>query len=54
MLVLWFLGEVFMTIYAVGLKNYPLMLNYVFNFFIIVIMLAYKIHTIYFNEEVSI
>jgi len=45
MLVLWFLGEIFMTIYANGLRNPPLILNYVFNFIVVIIMLGYKVHT---------
>ena len=45
MLVLWFIGEVFMTIYALSLGNMPLILNYVFNFIVVIIMLGYKIHT---------
>lgn len=42
MLVLWFIGEVFMTIYAFSLSNMPLILNYVFNFAVVVVMLFYK------------
>ena len=42
MLVLWFIGEVFMTIYAFSLSNMPLILNYVFNFVVVVVMLFYK------------
>lgn len=42
MLVLWFIGEVFMTIYAISLSNMPLILNYVFNFVVVVVMLFYK------------
>jgi uncharacterized protein with PQ loop repeat len=44
MLVLWFLGECFMIIYAFSLKSPPLILNYVFNFFVVTIMLIYKIN----------
>ncbi len=51
MLVLWFLGEIFMTIYAIQLKNFPLILNYVFNFIIVVIMLWYKLRTILIKEK---
>ncbi len=47
MLVLWFLGEVFMTTYAVMLWNIPLMMNYIFNFIVVVVMLAYKIRVWY-------
>lgn len=43
MLVLWFLGEVFMIGYAIHLMNAPLIMNYVFNFFVVAIMLYYKI-----------
>lgn len=51
MLVLWFVGEVFMTIYAFALKNPPLILNYVFNFIIVVIMLGYKFRTVYLQPK---
>lgn len=44
MLALWFLGEIFMLIYAVHLWNKPLLLNYVFNFFVVAVMLGYKIN----------
>lgn len=50
MLVLWFLGEIFMTIYAFSLKDIPLILNYVFNFIIVVIMLGYKFRTMYLQQ----
>ena len=50
MLLLWFIGEVFMTIYALSLHNIPLIMNYVFNFVVVVVMLAYKINTMYFNH----
>lgn len=43
MLVLWFLGECFMIVYTINLKNVPLLLNYGFNFVIVVTMLFYKI-----------
>jgi uncharacterized protein with PQ loop repeat len=46
MLVLWFLGEIFMTIYAIYLHNIPLLMNYAFNFFVVIIMLWYKILTL--------
>jgi len=47
MLVLWFLGEVFMTTYAIMLWNIPLMLNYIFNFVVVIVMLVYKIRHFY-------
>jgi len=47
MLVLWFLGEVFMTTYAIMLWNIPLMLNYIFNFVVVIVMLIYKIQHFY-------
>lgn len=43
MLILWFLGEIFMIGYAIYLMNGPLIMNYVFNFFVVAIMLYYKI-----------
>lgn len=51
MLLLWFLGEVFMTIYAIGLHNIPLMMNYIFNFLVVIIMLAYKIRVLYRRKK---
>lgn len=47
MLVLWFLGEIFMTTYAFSLKDMALIFNYVFNFIIVVIMLGYKFNHLY-------
>jgi len=47
MLILWFIGEIFMTMYAIILKNPPLILNYVFNFIIVIVMLGYKFRTMY-------
>lgn len=47
MLLLWFIGEVFMTTYAIMLWNIPLMMNYIFNFIVVVVMLAYKMKHFY-------
>jgi uncharacterized protein with PQ loop repeat len=47
MLLLWFVGEVFMTIYAVLLGNIPLMMNYIFNFIVVIVMLGYKVRYLY-------
>lgn len=47
MLLLWFVGEIFMTTYAVMLWNMPLMMNYVFNFIVVVVMLGYKVKHFY-------
>ena len=47
MLLLWFLGEVFTTIYAISMDNKPLMINYIFNFFVVVVMLGYKVRWFY-------
>ena len=47
MLLLWFLGEVFMTTYAIMMVSIPLMINYIFNFFVVVIMLWYKLRHLY-------
>jgi len=44
-LFLWFFGEVLMEIYAIGLWDYPLMLNYTFNLIITGILLYYKLKT---------
>jgi uncharacterized protein with PQ loop repeat len=47
MLLLWFIGEIFMTTYAIMLWNIPLMMNYIFNFIVVVVMLAYKMKHFY-------
>ena len=47
MLVLWFIGEIFMVIYSIAAKIMPLIINYVFNFFVVIVMLAYKIRYLY-------
>jgi uncharacterized protein with PQ loop repeat len=47
MLVLWFLGEIFTTTYVVVLRDIPLMINYLFNFVVVSIMLTYKIRQVY-------
>ena len=44
-LFLWFFGEVLMEIYAIGLWDYPLILNYTFNLIITGILLYYKLKT---------
>jgi len=47
MLVLWFLGEIFITTYAFHVGKMPLIINYVVNFFVVTIMLWYKSRTYY-------
>lgn len=47
MLTLWFVGEVFMTTYSFMLWNFPLMMNYIFNFIVVIVMLVYKVRTYY-------
>lgn len=44
-LLLWFLGEIFMEIYAIELWDFPLIFNYTFNLFLVGIMLYIKIKT---------
>jgi lipid-A-disaccharide synthase-like uncharacterized protein len=51
MLVLWLLGEIFTTVYAISLGNIPLIMNYVFNLFIVIVMLWYKLRTIYVTDK---
>lgn len=51
MLVLWLLGEIFTTIYAISLGNIPLIMNYVFNLFIVIVMLWYKLRTIFIDDK---
>jgi uncharacterized protein with PQ loop repeat len=51
MIVLWSLGEVFMVVYAFYLGNGPLIMNYVFNFFVVGVMLFYKIKAIETNKN---
>ncbi len=40
---IWFGGEIFMLIYVIPLRDVPLLLNYVFNFFVVTIMFGYKV-----------
>lgn len=47
MLFLWFMGEIFMTTYSILLWNIPLMMNYMFNFVVVIIMLVYKVRHLY-------
>jgi len=47
MLILWFVGEIFIITYALDLGTIPLIMNYVFNFFVVTIMLGYKIRHYY-------
>jgi len=49
--VLWLLGEIFTTVYAISLGNIPLIMNYVFNLFIVIVMLWYKLRTIYVTDK---
>ena len=42
-LLLWFGGELFMLTYIIPMKDFPLLLNYVFNTALVAIMLFYKI-----------
>ena len=51
MLVLWFLGEIFTTIYAISLGNLPLVMNYVFNLFIVIVIVCYKLRTIFIVDK---
>lgn len=51
MLTLWFLGEIFTIIYTISLGNIPLILNYLVNLIIVVVMLGYKLRTIFFNHK---
>lgn len=51
MLIFWFLGEVLMTIYSFFLNNRPLILNYLFNFIVVIILLIYKIKNMKWNPS---
>lgn len=42
-LLLWFFGEIFLTIYILPLKDWILYFNYFGNLFLISVMLYYKI-----------
>jgi len=44
-LLLWFVGEIFMEIYAIALIDYPLIFNYSFNLIITAFLLYYKLKT---------
>jgi len=49
--VLWLLGEIFTTVYAISLGNIPLIMNYVFNLFIVIVMLWYKLRNIFIDDK---
>ena len=40
---MWYLGEVFMFIYIIPLRDIPLLINYAFNILILSVMVVYKI-----------
>jgi hypothetical protein len=42
-LMMWYLGEVFLFIYIIPLKDMPLLFNYAFNILILSVMVVYKI-----------
>jgi len=42
-LLMWFFGEIFLTIYVFPKMHYPLIANYILNIFIAGIILWYKI-----------
>ena len=42
-LMMWYLGEVFMFIYIIPLRDIPLLFNYAFNILILSVMVVYKI-----------
>jgi hypothetical protein len=42
-LMMWYLGEVFMFIYIIPLRDMPLFFNYAFNILILSVMVVYKI-----------
>ena len=42
-LMMWYLGEVFMFIYIIPLRDMPLLFNYAFNILILSVMVVYKI-----------
>jgi len=44
-LLLWFVGEIFMEIYAIALMDYPLIFNYSFNLITTAFLLYYKFKT---------
>jgi uncharacterized protein with PQ loop repeat len=41
-LLMWFFGEVFCLFYGFGLMEIPLIINYVFNFSLVFVMVYYK------------
>jgi hypothetical protein len=43
MLLMWFIGEIFLIIFAVQTAQYVLLLNYVANVVFLVVMIYYKI-----------
>jgi hypothetical protein len=50
-LMMWYLGEVFMFIYIIPLRDMPLLFNYAFNILILSVMVVYKIKQYVNNTE---
>ena len=44
-LALWYSGEIFMLIYSLILWDYPLMMNYIFNFIVVSVLVFFKVKT---------
>lgn len=42
-LLMWFFGELLSMVYAIHLKLWPLLFNYSFNFFCLLIVIYYRI-----------
>ena len=42
-LLMWFFGEVFCFFYGLELKEIPLIINYTFNFFVVLVMIFFKL-----------
>lgn len=51
-LLMWFLGEIFCLFYGFGLKETPLIINYVFNFSLVFIMLYFKVNDLFRSKKI--
>lgn len=52
-LLMWFLGEVFCLFYGFGLEQIPLIINYVFNFSLVSVMVYYKVSDLMKSKKIT-
>ena len=52
-LLMWFFGEVFCLFYGFHLNQIPLIINYVFNFTLVFVMVYYKVFDYFKTKKLS-